>query len=101
LYVDEKQQPVDDSPVMALLEVEWMEAVKDEDGVQVTAYSGRSPVLRKNPDSDWNIHYRYEEALKVEPYNVIFRKRDYYDPLCEEYVGLSRNPARLFNRKRT
>jgi hypothetical protein len=85
---------------MDLLEVEWMETVKDQDGVPVTEYSGRCPVLRQNPDSDWNTHYRYEKALKVEPYNVILRKSDYYDPRCEEYVGLARNPARLFNRKR-
>ena len=100
MYVNETGDPVGDSPVMTLLELEWMQTVTDEAGAPVYVYGGRAPLVRKSPESDWNINHRYEEALfKVQPYNVVFWKKDYFDPDCAEYVVLSRPPGRFYNAK--
>jgi hypothetical protein len=100
LYVDAEGQPVDSSPVMTLLEVEWMEPMTDETGLPKMAYGGRVPVVGRNPDSEWNRDFRFEDGGNVLPYNVIFRKKDWFNEECVEYVVLSRPPGRTYLKKR-
>ena len=76
--------------------------VTDEAGARVSVYGGRAPLVRKNPESDWNLSCRYEEALfKVQPYNVVFWGKNYFDPNCQEYVVLARPAGRLYDPKKT
>jgi hypothetical protein len=104
MYLDEHGDAAVGSPSMTLVHVEWKEPVTkvlpSGRSVLDTDWSGRVAIVRTNPDYAFNVDYPFEDAARLEPYNVEFWDRDEANPDCVDLRCISRDPRRSYLPKR-